>query len=224
MIYITGDTHGEIDVHKLSKKYFNYNGMSKDDFIIICGDFGFVWTGTKKDDWWLNWLEDLPCTILFVDGNHENFNALNRYPVENWHGGKVHKIREHVIHLMRGQTFKIEDKTFFTFGGASSHDKWIREENKTWWAQEIATSAEMMSGVGSLEQTNNEVDYIITHCCSTTTQYKIAPWFEPDVMTQYLNFIEKNVKFKHWYFGHYHIDKDIGEFYTCLYNRIVRIQ
>lgn len=38
--------------------------------------------------WWRSWLNDRPFTTLFVDGNHENFDLLNAYPVENWHGGK----------------------------------------------------------------------------------------------------------------------------------------
>ena len=42
--------------------------------------------------------------------------------MEEWHGGKVHQIRESVIHLMRGEIFNIDNKKFFTFGGARSHD------------------------------------------------------------------------------------------------------
>ena len=61
-------------------------------------------------------------TTLFVDGNHENFERLYRYPVEEWHGGKIHKIRDSVIHLMRGETYDIDNKKFFVFGGAKSHD------------------------------------------------------------------------------------------------------
>ena len=36
------------------------------------------------------------------------------------HGGKVHRIRPHVLHLMRGQVFDIEGHTFFTMGGVKS--------------------------------------------------------------------------------------------------------
>lgn len=45
-----------------------------------------------------------------------------RYPVAEWHGGKVHRIRPHVLHLMRGQIFELEGCRFFTMGGAKSHD------------------------------------------------------------------------------------------------------
>ena len=48
---------------------------------------------------------------------------IAEYPLEEWHGGKVrHIVRDKVILLERGQIFNIEGKSFFTFGGASSHD------------------------------------------------------------------------------------------------------
>ena len=43
-------------------------------------------------------------------------------PVSEWNGGKVHFVRPNVIHLMRGQVFTLQGQTYFTFGGASSHD------------------------------------------------------------------------------------------------------
>lgn len=30
-----------------------------------------------------------------------------------------------------------------------------------------------------------------------------------------------DASFKHWYFGHYHLDKDIDGEFSCLYNRVV---
>ena len=121
MIYATGDLHG--DALRFQPQYFPEQAeMTKDDYMIVCGDAGLVWHGDKSDDPLLDRLEALPFTVLFVDGNHENFDALNEYPVEQWHGGKVHKIRPHVIPLMRGQAFELQGRTFLTMGGAQSHD------------------------------------------------------------------------------------------------------
>ena len=53
--------------------------MTKADYMIVCGDAGLVWNGDKSDDPQLDRLEALPFTVLFVDGNHENFDALNEY-------------------------------------------------------------------------------------------------------------------------------------------------
>ena len=72
-------------------------GMTRDDYVIIRGDFSGVWDGSKKEKRNLDWLESLPFTTLFVSGNHENFDRLARYPVEEWCGGKVQRIRPHVL-------------------------------------------------------------------------------------------------------------------------------
>ena len=49
--------------------------------------------------------------------------------MEKWHGGKVHKINDSIIHLMRGQVYNIDNNNIFTFGGAASVDKEFRKEN-----------------------------------------------------------------------------------------------
>ena len=124
MIYITGDCHG--DFTKFNMENFPHQKeMTKDDYVIICGDFGGVWNKdeeSEKEKWWLDWLERKSFTTLFVDGNHENFDRLYSYPVEEWNGDKVHRIRPSVIHLMRGQVFMLEGKKIYAFGGARSHD------------------------------------------------------------------------------------------------------
>ena len=49
--------------------------MTKDDYMIVCGDAGLVWNGDKSDDSQLDRLEALQFTVLFVGRNHENFDA-----------------------------------------------------------------------------------------------------------------------------------------------------
>ena len=124
MIYVTGDCHA--DFTRFNTKIFpEQYEMTKDDYVIICGDFGGVWNRfeeNKHEKHWMDWLEDRPFTTLFCEGNHENFDRLYSYPVEKWNGGNVHKIRPSVIHLMRGQIFQLCDRKFFVFGGAKSHD------------------------------------------------------------------------------------------------------
>lgn len=103
MIYITGDCHA--DFTRFNTKIFpEQYEMTKDDYVIICGDFGGVWNRfeeNKHEKHWMDWLEDRPFTTLFCEGNHENFDRLYSYSIEKWNGGNVHKIRPSVIHLMR---------------------------------------------------------------------------------------------------------------------------
>ena len=96
----------------------NPREMSKDDYVIICGDFGGIWTTPDSDrteKHWLEWLESKPFTILFVDGNHECFDRLKQFKTINYHGGKAHQIRNNIYHLMRGYVFEFEGEEILYF-------------------------------------------------------------------------------------------------------------
>ena len=93
MILVTGDTHGYIDFNKLKTLSDKIKDLAITDYVIISGDFGGVWNKNTLDKDLYKY-EKLPFTVLFVDGNHENFELLNSYDVEYWNGGKIHRIRE----------------------------------------------------------------------------------------------------------------------------------
>ena len=246
MIYVTSDLHG--NTLRFQPQYFpEQSDMTKDDYMIVCGDAGLVWHGDKSDDPQLDRLEALPFTVLFLDGNHENFDALNEYPVEEWHGGKVHRIRSHVIHLMRGQAFELQGRTFFTMGGAQSHDiadgildmdspdfyerydslrrnrGQFRINHISWWEGELPSDEEYAEARQTLERLDWKVDYIITHCAPTAIQQKINADFKSDRLTDFLEEIRCRSQFHHWLFGHYHDNQIIDEKYVLLYEQMVRI-
>ena len=225
-LFITGDTHGDIDFHKLNTKNFPEGRLlTKEDFVIICGDFGAVWDGAKSDKYLQRWYNEKPWTTLFIDGNHEAHDLLNSYPVSEWNGGKVHFITPSIIHLMRGQVYKIGNKIFFTMGGAESHDKIYRKEGVSWWRREMPSNDEYEEGLANLNKVNNQVDYILSHCAPDRLQSKIAYWYEHDKLTNYLEIVRQTVEFGWYYFGHYHIDKDFLNYKaTCLYNNIIELR
>ena len=247
MIWVTGDTHGDW-IHRVNMYSFpEQREMSKDDYVIILGDFG-IWRDSPQQRWYLNWLEEKHFTTLFIDGNHENYDILDSYPVEEWHGGKVHFIKPSIIHLMRGQVFDIDGLKFFTFGGAASHDisdgilcpdNWkqkakelerqgkygFRVKDISWWKEELPTEEEMKHGMDVLKRNNNIVDYIISHSPSTSELYLIGGvgLYETDVLTNYLEEIKATTNYKKHFFGHMHVDQAINSESICLYEQIIRI-
>lgn len=234
MIYVTGDTHGDYDWSKLNTTNWpEQKSLNKSDYLIICGDVAVRWFDTRpygslhpQDKYIIEWYENKPFTTLFVDGNHENFNALYEYPVTEWNGGKVHQISDSVYHLMRGQVFTIDGKTFFTMGGAASIDKYRREENVSWWDAEMPNREELEEGIANLEKYNFKVDYVVTHCCGTSLIPALLPFGgESDTLTSYFDHLELDFKldFTHWYFGHYHKDRQIDSKHTCLYQNVEKL-
>lgn len=217
-IFITGDVHCPYDIYKLNSKNFSIGKLlTKDDYVIICGDAGFVWSGNKEDQWWIKWISEKPWTTLFVDGNHENFGLLNQYPVDLWNNGKVHKITNSLIHLMRGEIYDLYGLSFFCFGGGFSHDREYRKEGISWWQNELPTKEEIDNAMKNLQEHDYQVDYIITHDTSSKylqyLQMKNNDMIGYDKQYYNINYffddIEKKVKFKKWYNGHYHIDREI---------------
>lgn len=223
MIYVTGDTHQNINIKKLTIDFFpEQKFMTKNDYVIICGDFGCVWNGSNSDKYWQRWFDNKNFTTLFVDGNHENFNLIKQYPISEWNGGKVQFITPSIIHLMRGEIYNIDGYSFFAMGGASSHDIEFRTENISWWKDELPNDQEYENAFKNLEKYNNKVDFIISHCCSDNVQNMINSNYVHDKLTNFFRIIDETVEFKKWFFGHYHIDKDFGK-YRCLFEDVIKI-
>lgn len=200
-ILVTGDMHGDGDKQLLKTMYFS------NSILIVCGDFGYIWSGAAKENEELDILNNYNCTILFIDGNHENFELLNKYPVKLWNGGSVHEIRSNILHLMRGEVFKIEGKTFAVMGGADSVDKAMRREGISWWKDEIPNIEEWTSLMSNLDTIEWKVDYFLSHTAPTKiVKEMFGKGAKEDTVTQMLEKIRRKVRVKNkWYFGHMHV-------------------
>ena len=224
MIYITGDTHIPVDIGKLSVKRFpEQKEMTKRDYVIICGDFGGVWDGSNEEKYWIKWLKSKNFTTLFIDGNHENFEMLYNLPTVDFGGSIAHKVDDGIYHLIRGEVYNIDGKKFFVFGGASSHDKELRTEGKNWWKDEMPNEQEYSNAEKNLKKNNSKFDYVITHAAPTSIQVEIAPIYEINKLTEFLEKIRNGVVCKKWFFGHYHKDVEADEMFTAVFDKIYKI-
>lgn len=224
MVFVTGDTHADMDITKLNKAYFpQQDALTKDDYVIICGDFGLCWDNSKRERWWRDWLSQRSFTTLWIDGNHENFDMLYQFPVTDMFSGKAREIAPSVYHLERGQVLTIGGKKIFCMGGARSVDKATRREHISWWEQEMPTMAEMEQAIAALDAADWNVDYVITHCAPKRVQAELASWYENDPMVSFLDRVCSDLMFKRWYFGHYHVDRNIGDKFVALYNRVLSL-
>lgn len=218
-ILVTGDTHGHLGIKRLSPDL-------KADVVIILGDFGGVWS--SSDTQTLDYVSQLPYEVLFIDGNHENFELLYQFPVSDLYGAQVRRILPNLAHLMRGVVYEIGDKTIFTFGGAASIDRVYRMDRVSWWKEELPNWQEMELGMASLASRANKVDYILTHTCPNAIKYLLPlPVLYDDFKDpteDYLTLVSQEAKFKRWYFGHFHVDTSlISKKYKCLYTKFVEL-
>lgn len=168
--------------------------------------------------------DNKPYETLFVDGNHENHDFLDRQRITEKFGGKVNQLSSKITHLRRGEIYTINGKKVWVFGGATSVDRDIRTEKLNWWPREVASYAEMNHGIDNLKAIGNKVDYIITH---TPPESVIDRLFGNSIdcpVAKYLDYIMSTVKYERWYCGHMHIDRYMEDIkLQLLYNSIVKL-
>ena len=222
--FLKGDIHGNLfEVID----FINRFNLGKNDNIIILGDCGIAWRKDKKDlvqniKLWNECGNGVK--LYFIDGNHENFNILNSLPIENNMG----KIADNIYHLRRGQVYEFENKKILVCGGADSIDKYRRIENFTWWKEETI-SQETIDDIPA-----GHYDYVLTHCCPRSV-------FEKNrIYLSTLQFLDENkinhssedmleqlknkITFDHWFFGHYHINRNLDEKFTCLFEDFMEVR
>ena len=250
-IYIFGDTHGQNEIHKI----FLVDEYEKDDFIIVCGDFGLLWKDkiSKEEQKVIDELVKLPCTLLFCDGNHENFNRLKKLKSVAKFGGTAGEyIKDKAYHLRRGEIYDIAGRNTFVMGGALSIDKRFRTPNFSWWADEAISDEDLTRGVDKIREFKGDIDLIITHTCPYSFLKCVARFIDiahktQDTNTQKLEtllqaLLDKKISTRNsffartistfqgknmeWFFGHWHADFDFELPHInahCVYDIVHRI-
>ena len=237
-IYITGDTHGGINDMKLKSKYFpNYENVTKDDILIILGDFGYIHAPEYREDLkekeynkMIHTFKNRKWgTVLFIDGNHENFDRLNKYPEIDMFGGKVGEITEGIYHLKRGYIYNIQGYKIFTFGGANSVAKHTLTDGVDWWKEEKFNLEESNRAFDNLEKHNCNVDLILSHTCSTTalkylSEYYKRTMYPPDEFNRLFEEFKYRVNYKKWLFGHHHLDLELRDNEVAVFKDFYKLE
>ena len=215
--------HG--DENRLFDK--EWRKLKKGDTLIVCGDFGFLWDGRKREKEALEFLGSRKFNVLFLDGTHENFELLNKCRETIWHGGHVRRVCGNLFNLMRGQVFNIEGHSIFTFGGGESEDRDIRREENTWWREEMPSADEFKTGAKNLDDIGCKVDYILTHeppqLIKSAMQLRLGKEQKVSKLNGFLEEVSKTCEYKHWYFGSMHEDRTLTPKYTCVFKKILPI-
>lgn len=220
MIYITGDTHR--DASRLSKSALSQ--LKENDTLIICGDFGFIWDGDAKETKLLRDLSSRKYRICFLDGTHENFDKLHRYPEEIWKDGRIRRIGDNLFYLMRGEIYQIEGYKIFTMGGGESPDMDMRFGTDRFSRYEMPSQEELLNGLTNIEKAHYTVDFILTHEPPLKTKEFLNLGNQSETrlssLNSYFDELSKLCKYKHWYFGSMHMDKRITEKHTAVFKKI----
>ncbi len=218
MVYVTGDIHA--DIERLKSRAVKR--LKRNDTLIVCGDFGFVWDGSKTEQKLLKWLGKRRYHLLFVEGTHDNLDLLAQYPEVDYCGGRARQISGRCHQLLRGEVYTIEENRVFAFGGGESADMDTRVQGESWWAQELPSEQELEHAREQLQAHGNEVDYIVTHQPSNiVTSFLDMDNNHTNQLASFLDEVSQQVRYQHWFFGYCHIDKIIPPKYHALYQEVV---
>lgn len=220
MVYVTGDMHGFPD-------RLNRTPLTAEDTLIVCGDLGYGMNPASAIDFFVEYLAAKPYTVLFIDGNHDNHERLSALPEELRYGGRVHRVKDNVFHLMRGQIYTIEGRTFFTLGGAASRDKHYRQQRGLpWWPEEVPSAEELMEAAENLETVGWRVDTVLTHTAPRVLVEQLQQLPPPDEapLTAFLDALWQDLQFNEWYFGHWHVDTSPAEGVYAVHETILPVE
>lgn len=209
MIWLLSDLHGGENI----QGFLHYLETAQDDdLLILLGDVGLKFADTEENRRFDALFLSAKKNIAFLDGNHENFAYINSFPVEDWNGGKVHRLTENIVHLMRGNVYSLENQTFFVFGGCKSSAKW--KEMGLWYPGEEPEAIEIELAHKNLAAHNYQVDYILTH------KYEESPpkGTVCQALWELTAWLEANMRYRHWYCGHWHKNHRIDDTHTVVFD------
>lgn len=167
-ILVAGDTHGDMEQVHYLLAMAKREGCGR---VVQVGDFGY-WPHMRAFDQHVAEAASEAGVMWFwLDGNHENFDALERAVDVN--AAEPQRMAEWLWYLPRGCTWEWDGVRFMALGGAYSIDKAYRVEGRSWWRQELLTREQVERAMD-----RGQVDILFTHdapegaCPIVTNEYK----------------------------------------------------
>lgn len=232
MIYVTGDTHGNLD---RIVTFFKDNNVQKNDTIVILGDVGLNYyndsrsTRAKK-----YYVERIDCDLLCIHGNHEqNPEYMDSMKEKEWKGGIVFYEEDfpNILYAKDGEIYDLDGKKAIALGGAYSIDKDYRLMMGWNWFADEQMSKEVMERCE--EKLNNvcwNVNYVLSHTVPLSAEpveffLKGIDQSKVDkTMEIWLEKIKNKLCFERWYAGHYHCEVEKQGNIEIMFNSIKGIR
>ncbi|MDD4222369.1 MAG: hypothetical protein WCQ63_00315 [Methanomethylophilus sp.] len=226
MILLTGGTWGPDGLDRL--EHGALADLTKDDFLIILGDCGAMAPRVDREAV-VRCYRALPCSVLYLDGSRDDYDTLSDYPPFRWNGGLIQVISRGILHLMRGQVFRLDGKTFFVAGGAATLDRSESDKYWDWWPEQDPGPADWEAAETALNACDRQVDYVLSCDCPVRWRAEVAVCDptaaeSPSEASRWLDGLEPTINYRHWFFGNYAADTEVaGGRAQCVCRQVVRL-
>lgn len=148
MIYVTGDVHGQTRGRFDSCVRRGNISLTSDDYIVICGDWGGVWSNEEDDAQTiaqLEWMNSLGCKWIVLLGNHDNYHwAFGLEPVDEGFG--MVRVAEYadttydnVYIIAKPTVLTMNGETCLCIPGAECHDSphFFQDNDGNWHSKTL---------------------------------------------------------------------------------------
>lgn len=207
-VTFAGDFHGQA---KWSRHVLGAARRAGSQAVVQLGDFG-LWSGTAGE----RYLDEvnahaarLEMPVLWIDGNHEDFDLLETFPLGP-DGLRV--IRPWVTHVPRGHRWTWHGLRFAALGGATSLDRPARTPHVTWWPGEEISWADAQRTIDG-----GEADVMLTHDCPqgvtipglpAAASWSAVELHRAQAHRHLLRQVVDEVRPTHLLHGHFHVRHD----------------
>lgn len=233
MLYLTGDTHGDNLGRFSFRRRPGMRSWTEDDVAVVLGDTALMWPGYEKETAYvLDQLVSKPFAIVFILGNHDNYDWAETLPQVDVFGGTMRQI------VVDGVTYEnrfiVDSWTVADLSGyhcllcahAKSHDidhlyqpddkegiaaakrrgEWFRVAHKTWWPQEELDIGAIEPFIQ--EHENERFDAILTHDCPgmfcSFAGHESGARMKATEQERYFDDLRRRLDYGIWAHGHMH--------------------
>lgn len=238
-IYVIADIHGSTTCLKTIIENSKVN-LTKDDFVIIAGDAGLTYgpftIGSLK-----KYMKDFPCTWIIMRGNHDTRYWRDYFKNDRWEvdGNYLYQKKYPNIKYVKdeGSVENIQGYNFLFVPGCYSIDKYIRLENDLpYEEEEELTDEELKDIIDYVQKDYDDIDFVIGHTFPRKLEPYIKDLFIPTVVQDFvskrtenaldeiMHYINSGKKFKHYFGGHFHDDRELATKYTMVFNKMLNVE
>lgn len=208
---VAGDWHGNSAWAHHALENLSNTGVKT---VLHLGDFG-LWPGPagRKYFFWVNKvLAQLDMYLFVTPGNHENYDQLEKFPVDATDRLRRDPDHERILFFERGARWNWLNVNFLSVGGGASIDAEWRVKGESWWEQEKITDLDVDKAIAG-----GSADVVLAHDAPDDVALfeSHRGGFLPVHVQEYVDHSRSQMKRvvdvaqPHLYMhGHYHVYKD----------------
>lgn len=208
MFAVTGGSWGQEGLERLQEDR-TVSSMSKRDFLIVLGDCGVFVPRVELSESAASY-RSLPCSVLFLDGSRDDYDAVADQPAFPWNGGLVHTVSRGVTHLLRGQVFRLGGLSLLTVGGATTPGRTDAGKYWDWWPGQDVSAEDAETALRNIGKAGGGVDLVLSCECPSSWKSSVGEGVAT-VSSDVLETISRKVPYGHWYFGNGYDETELQE-------------